>query len=677
MISIPRIHPIGSSHGARRRSRELDGNGLSLEVETASFNYREGGVLSSVDESRWKLSGVVEKIARFLGVFEDEEVLLFRINEALYRKREAEFHDDHLIFGLVQRREHHLVKEALLANPSHLRITDAVGASIAHHAYRNEDYELGHFLVENFPSLAVLPISSQSTISNLKPEHMPYTGENILHIAIVHRKAKEVRWLLDFFNYRKHLLIEDPTQTRPLNGLQYLLRARATGRFFSSDSEFYMGETPLHFAACCNDTSLFDLVLNYSSIETPDALFSRDSLGNTILHLCVIRGHQRMLSHVVKTVKDFIAKTIRNAATEQQILIQRNVGVTRSQPFPIIFYEHVDIPSSPEKSGENAKAGESVRGHKPRPTLVKLPKGRTPESLAKWVRELSEVKFAELMSEVLNNDGHSLLTLAAHEKKADMLEFLISELKIPVQQFGPQNWHHIDLDGFERPHDRNDYNPPVDDKIEMYSAIDWLCIVNGQAKGDSVEPPVGFKIPAVRQIIEIKWDRIGRPKFMQRFYLSLANLVLITIISAVPDLLPTIIPVRMSAAPTGAPTGLPTSRPTAATLLPSLSAAPTSQPTFASSLAGSLFMLPPIEDSISILYILTAVSLLAVLVPEVPYMHKYRLMRGAARIEKIWTMTTFLAFCSMCICKLVYYYELQSVYIHDDQYPYPRLDNRS
>ena len=631
---------------------ELDGSGLALAVEGGHFDYGDRPA-----EGAWTLAGLVRGAARLLGLLEEESMLLFRVNEGLYRKREDELHDETLIFGLVQRRERLLVKEALLANPDHLRLTDAVGASIVHHAYLNEDYELGHFLVENFPSQAVLPYASRSTIGNLLPEHMPYSGQNILHIAIVHRRVREVRWLLDFFNYRRHLLIEDP-QGRQLNGLQFLLRARAIGRFFAVDSDFYLGETPLHFAACCNDTALFDVVLSYSSIETPDALFSRDSIGNTILHLCVIRGHQRMLSHVVRTVKDFIAKTIRNAVTEREILIKRNTGITREQPFPIIFYEHIMIPSSPDKAGESVH--ESLRGHKPKPTLVKLPKGRTPESQEKWVKELTEVKFAELMSEVLNNDGHSLLTLAAHEKKAEMLAFLIDELKIPVQQFGPQNWHHLDLDGFERPHDRDDYNPPVGKNIELYSAIDWLCIVNGQAKGDSVEPPVGFSIPAVRQIIETKWDRVGRPLFIQRFYLSLINLVLITIISAVPDLLPSVIPVRVSPSPTVSPSGFPTPLPTNAP----------------SSTSGSFFMLPPIENSITILYVLTAVSLLAVLLPELPYMHNYMLMRGAARVEKIWTLTTFLAFSSTCICKLFYYYELQSVYITDDQHPYPRLDNR-
>jgi hypothetical protein len=325
--------------------------------------------------------------------------------------------------------------------------------------------------------------------------------------------------------------------------------------------------------------------------------------------------------------------------------------------------------------------------------MCQLPKGRSPSTFDKWIEELTDIKFAELMSEVLNNEGHSLLTLAAHEKKTEMLEFLISELKIKVLEYGPQSWHHVDLDGFEQPHCRGDYIPPVPSSIAMYGAINWLCIVNGMGSGEKVEPPVGFRIPAVKQIIETKWDRIGKPVFLRRYYVSFFNMVMVTLIACNADFLPAMIPVLETNAPTGMPTAVPTAYPS---YKPSISLrpvpaiklqarpAPRASPTYAPfalepTVAVSKFpsfQVPPMEASITILYVLTTLSMLWLLLPDVPYMLNYTQLRGAAKVEKYTCLVMFFSFCSMCLCKVYSYYSYESVYQVDDQLSYPRFDHR-
>ena len=59
---------------------------------------------------------------------------------------------------------------------------------------------------------------------------MPYTGQNILHISIIHRNSEQVRWILDFFRSREHAIPGAPVK---------LLVQRTIGRFFRKEGDFY------------------------------------------------------------------------------------------------------------------------------------------------------------------------------------------------------------------------------------------------------------------------------------------------------------------------------------------------------------------------------------------------------------------------------------------------------
>ena len=109
--------------------------------------------------------------------------------------------------------------------------TDAVGANIIHVSYLYEKYEeFGHWLVTQYPTLAVLPyndevkhavrVSAVKEDLHVTTELMPYTGENILHMTVINRNLEETRWLLDFYRNHEH---------NTNNGLKTLLMTAATG----------------------------------------------------------------------------------------------------------------------------------------------------------------------------------------------------------------------------------------------------------------------------------------------------------------------------------------------------------------------------------------------------------------------------------------------------------------
>lgn len=116
----------------------------------------------------------------------------------------------------------------------------------------------------------------------------PYTGENLLHIAIVNRNDEMVKWLVE---------------KRPK-----LMEGRATGSFFSIGSNkmadakigegkalAYFGEFPLSFAACTNQANLVEYLINKGA-----DLLAQDTNGNNVLHMCVIWQRKEMYGFVSK-----------------------------------------------------------------------------------------------------------------------------------------------------------------------------------------------------------------------------------------------------------------------------------------------------------------------------------------------------------------------------------------
>jgi hypothetical protein len=127
--------------------------------------------------------------------------------------------------------------------------TDAIGANVIHAAYLFQNYPMARWLVENYAEEALAPFCSDTARHSSKygvqiePHEMPYTGESILHIVVIHKAHAEARWLLEF--YRQHCYSVP-------DGLSALLHANAIGTFFARDGGFYCGGYPIHFAAASN-----------------------------------------------------------------------------------------------------------------------------------------------------------------------------------------------------------------------------------------------------------------------------------------------------------------------------------------------------------------------------------------------------------------------------------------
>ena len=280
----------------------------------------------------------------------DEKNAATRIRELLVSKQQKEHLSPSSVFNLIYNDKLHLLLKELKKNPDLIKDGDAVGANPVHVAYLYKKYEIGRWIVSNYPDESLLPYSTRSTFRELPERFMPYYGENILHMCIIRRDHTEVRFLLDF--YRERLMsvpsvtlrkaaiekkAQHPTGT-PTNlnsnklrvaagsrkvdysetGLSIMLFAKATGTFFARDGGFYCGETPLHFAVCCGDTDMFDMVLAYAASERPNALFERDSYGNTLLHLCVMHNLTDMYKHVLGAAHSQLSNQIMLACARRR-----------------------------------------------------------------------------------------------------------------------------------------------------------------------------------------------------------------------------------------------------------------------------------------------------------------------------------------------------------------------
>eukprot|EP01038_Epipyxis_sp_PR26KG_P010761 gene10761-14452_t len=497
--------------------------------------------------------------------------------------------------------------------------TDSAGANIIHLAYLFEKYELGHSLVKQFPDLALLPYSktipkeivAEFEIKDVKntPYLMPYGGENILHMVIIRRKYEEVKWLLNFFRDN-----EDSYK----DGLRILLMQAATGYMFTSKGEFYFGTYPLHFAVCSNDQDIFDLVLRYTSClnlndvhvhhdisdvasvsmdgtasigsneqkdngivttrrrnssviqelrrtsSGPHAIFIRDNVGNTALHLCVHHCLPDMFKHVYKRAEFVLRSEIR-------LLYLREIDMMKKAAQQ---QQHGEPKSFPLENVSDNYLKRNIGLMPIEKSLHDIPLDQN--KYAEWINSETKMKLEERLLHVLNKDLHSPLTLAASRanhkagdellKKQEKMVRMLVESNMTLQwEYGPTRCINLSLEGLDIKYDVNDWydldcgfeldeqellelenkkssllNPTetsmaelksaaiaqkkkelIKKMTQMKSAIQWIC---EQRCYNSL------KIPAIRKIIETKWISCGYPQLSMSFSFNIVTTAVITFI---------------------------------------------------------------------------------------------------------------------------------------------------
>lgn len=463
--------------------------------------------------------------------------------EEIVRLQTAQNADTRRIFHWVQSGDLTALKEVIASDP-HINLydIDAAGANIVHLAYLYEFYDMGHWLVESYPNLALKPYSdevpSEFAGKGYTSEMMPYTGENILHIVIVRRDYAEVRWLLDFF--------KDHKDSVP-NGLaKLLMMSNATGKFFDPSGDFYFGGYPLQFAVCANCVEIFDLVLAFaSSLDStaaalkidqnnhssegagamavgPNVIFMRDTFGNTMLHLCVIHGLTEMFHHILS-----IAATVINRELQLYYSIQKTEESGNTGVFC--------LPELPSDSGYGL----------PEKSL-RIPE---PDKYNAWLVQETKTKLDERLLLVLNNSLQSPLTLAASlsqketatvgkERRIEMLQTVMSSTsnKVRLWNYGPLVCFDLNLKGLEVEYDLRQYGIEEvadNDFPKNFDAIKWLCIN---------QDTQSIQISEVREIIQRKWERCGLPLFILDCLMDMFITLIVTLISIFVNARPTLYP---------------------------------------------------------------------------------------------------------------------------------------
>ena len=306
------------------------------------------------------------------------------------------------------------------------------------------------------------------------------------------------------------------------------------------------------------------MVLSYAAHERTNALFERDSHGNTLLHLCVMHDLQDMYKHVHAHAFALIRNQVSLACGDARLADPECLTAPVLEP---VLAAHYDYVNSQFKEAYNED--DDFNGSCPRESLLPVPLNGTFDD--EYMDTATSQKVAERLTLSLNSELHSPLTFAASLGNIDMLAFLIDQLKVERWTYGPVSVSLVDLDGMERPHNLLRYGrditesapnpelvslrqvlprsvsrelPSVTDVyvwgqprgLRVHGAIEWLCIAY-QKNGDMVE---AFANPFIQDLINSKWDRSAYLVFERDALIASIITFLLTLISCVINYEPTV-----------------------------------------------------------------------------------------------------------------------------------------
>jgi len=365
-----------------------------------------------------------------------------------------------------------------------LKKTDGAGATIIHIAYLYQNFEIGRYLVKNFPELSTLRYTEK--VDDVRM--MPYLGENILHIAIAHRAYDEVKWLLDFHRQeeqRHDLLIQ-------------LLSARTLGHFFQPHFTrigVYFGEYPIHFAVCSNDLDILDLLVECD----PNALFFVDSHGNNALHLCVLHELERMFDYVIIHAENIIRGRLQDSLGEAPPEKVKHLLYT--QLIHIFNNESLTPFTLAAKSGKSTMFRHMLKLR----TTRLWSYGPVDCSVVDLVN-LDTVKDKTPEPDNLLHSSFAECDVSAKTKE-NVTQYFLSYPPLP------EDIMYESCLGLQRAHEEKQF-------LKL-GAIEWICRMNHLDMLD---------IPEVSEIISKKWERFGFPTFFASSLFGLIRTILITLI---------------------------------------------------------------------------------------------------------------------------------------------------
>ena len=149
-----------------------------------------------------------------------------------------------------------------------------------------------------------------------RPVSNEYSGENVLHILIVQGGGTNLHIsklfeLVTLQRYKMSLLCAEVSAEKCLICIRRVRHHihQVSSRFFCpvyGGGIVNFGRTPVHFAVCTGQAAVVQLLLRQclDSKQRYFHLWTRDSMGNTVLHMCVLNNLQMMYDILMGCMED-------------------------------------------------------------------------------------------------------------------------------------------------------------------------------------------------------------------------------------------------------------------------------------------------------------------------------------------------------------------------------------
>ncbi|KAF1793763.1 Ankyrin repeat-containing domain [Phytophthora cactorum] len=392
-------------------------------------------------------------------------------------------HDDG-IFGAVRANDADAALRLIAADENCLALRDSVGQLLA--------------------------FASLTYTSNNLYEPSPYEGENILHIAIIHRQTELVLWL-----------VREAPQ---------LVRAETTGKFFGPTKACYFGGTPLLFALSSNQIDMALHILEAAE-RLQDGPFKEDEGEDW-----------RPFSRVI-VIRDFPSLRCR-AAVRHEALSPTEKQLTPIKVGPAMYEEKPGMRRMRSSAPTEESFAPSIDYRQGEINLVEFLQGTSDSGYEKMFRFLMQ----------RNSDELTPLSLAAAIGQQRMFQHLFNHSSSVAWRFGPITAIHVPLFDLEQPELRllqildifNTFttSSPPKGRKGYRTAIQCLCstekISNTLQNHHKVLREVVakrlemLKMVEIEQLLHKKWKYVGRQRFLWRLAIYCVFLVLLNATTLAP-----------------------------------------------------------------------------------------------------------------------------------------------